>query len=432
MKPVFRKLLPALFCLLSVGAAEAAAKKSLPSPVAPQPGAETRANALEIAYLSQARERPPAPFFMPRPDDQGMQGARLGALDNNTTGRFTGQSYALKEIVLGADEEVAAAFKQLVAEGRRHILVDLPAASVAALAKLPDAAGVLIYNIGADDDRLRAEDCSDNLLHLAPSRAMRADALAQYLAKKRWREIFLAVGPEESDALYAAAFRRAAKRFGLDIAIEKTWTHRFDDRRTPEAEIPVFTQGADGTRQDGGLSGMIGRIKSLFSQGADYDILAVADEAGTFGDLFAYRSWRPRPVAGTQGLVPSAWHYAHEQWGALQLQNRFRKQAGRWMTELDYAAWLALRAIGEAATRAGSTDFERIKAFMLSEDFALAGFKGVPLSFRAWDGQMRQPMLLASARSLVAVAPIEGFLHPRNELDTLGFDRADNRCRRQK
>ena len=234
---------------------------------------------------------------------------------------------------------------------------------------------------------------------------MRADALMQYLSKKRWRKIFLVTGPEMADQQYAAAIKRAAQRFGVKIIAEKPWQHSFEERRTPEAEIPVFTQGVD------------------------YDVLVVADEAGVFGDLFAYRTWQPRLVAGTQGLVPSAWHFTHEQWGALQLQNRFREQAKRWMAEQDYAGWLAVRAIGESASRVKSTDFAKIKGFMLGGEFALAGFKGVPLSFRLWDGQLRQPVLLATERSLVAVAPIEGFLHQQNTLDTLGVDQQDSQCR---
>jgi len=293
----------------------------------------------------------------------------------------------------------------LLADGHRHVLVDLPGEKVGKLARLPEAKDALIYNIGDPDDRLRGEACSANLLHLIPNRAMRADALAQYLGKKRWTKLFLATGPDENDRRYAAAVKRAAQRFGLKIVAEKTWTHSFDDRRTPESEVPVFTQGAD------------------------YDVLVVADEAGRFGDYLSYRSWLPRPVAGTQGLVPAAWHFTHEQWGALQLQNRFREQAGRWMSERDYAAWLAVRAIGEAATRVKSVEFGRIKDYLLGDAFSLAGFKGVPLSFRRWDGQLRQPLLLTTERALVAAAPIEGYLHPRNELDTLGYDQPETRCR---
>jgi len=44
------------------------------------------------------------------------------------------------------------------------------------------------------------------------------------------------------------------------------------------------------------------------------------------------------------------------------------------------------------------------------------------------DGQLRQPVLLSTDRSLVAVAPIEGFLHQRNELDTLGYDKMESLC----
>lgn len=406
MNPASQTLLIGLLCLTPVVSASATPKKPIKSAASelPRP-TEIPADKLTIAYLSQDKTSPPVlPFFLPQATDAGSQGALLGIADNNTTGRFTHQNYALKETRLPADADVTAAFKQLLAEGHRHILADLPPQTLASLAKLPEAAKVLIYDISNSDDRLRGADCSANLLHLLPSRAMRADALMQFLSKKRWSKTFLVTGPEEPDTLYAAAIKRAAQRFGVKIVAEKNWQHSFEDRRTPESEIPVFTQGVD------------------------YDVLVLADEAGTFGDMLAYRSWQARPVAGTQGLVPSAWHFTHEQWGALQLQNRFHDQAKRWMTEPDYAAWLAVRAIGESASRTKSTDFDKIKTFMLSDEFALAGFKGVPLSFRAWDGQLRQPVLLATERSLVAVAPVEGFLHQKNELDTLGYDQPDSQC----
>jgi ABC transporter substrate binding protein (PQQ-dependent alcohol dehydrogenase system) len=156
--------------------------------------------------------------------------------------------------------------------------------------------------------------------------------------------------------------------------------------------------------------------------------MVAADEAGAFGNLFSYRTWLPRPVVGTQGLVAVAWHYTHELWGAIQLQNRFRDQSGYWMSEADYEAWLAMRAIGEAAARTKSLQFDALRNFMLGTEFALAGFKGVPLSFRSWDGQLRQPILLAADHSLVAVAPIDGFLHPKSEVDTLGFDEPEKKC----
>jgi ABC transporter substrate binding protein (PQQ-dependent alcohol dehydrogenase system) len=308
-----------------------------------------------------------------------------------------------------------------VAEGYRHILLNLPAATLLQLADLPEAQNVLLYDVASRDDGLRAESCRSNLLHLLPSRAMRADALAQYFAKKGWRNWFLAVGPAEEDRRFAEAIRRAAAKFGARIVADKPWSHRFDERRTPESEVPVFTQA--------GEQGAGSFLKRWFGGGGDYDVVIVADEAGLFADYFPYRTWKPRPVAGSAGLVPTAWHKTLDLWGALQLQTRFRAQAGRWMAEEDYGAWLAVRAIGEAATRARSVAFEPLKAYLLGDRFTLAGFKGVPLSFRPWDRQLRQPVLLASDRALVAIAPIEGYLHPKNELDTLGMDEAESKCR---
>ncbi|GAB6068110.1 ABC transporter substrate-binding protein [Methylothermus subterraneus] len=366
-----------------------------------------RAETVFIAYLGQAREdlRPATIHLKPLYPDLGIRGAELGIEDDNTTGQFTHQAFRLVGAVLAQGEDPKRAFYFLRQAGFRHIVVDLPADALLSLADSPGAEDVLLYNVGAYDDRLRGKDCRANVLHTLPSHAMRADALGQYLKKKRWEKWFLVPGPMPQDRLFAAALKRAASRFGIKIVAEKPWTHTYDARRTAESEVSVFTQGAD------------------------YDVLLVADEADLFGAYFPYRTWLPRPVAGTHGLIATAWHPAHEQWGAVQLQNRFYKLAGRWMQPEDYAAWLAVRAIGEAATRTQSVDFAQIRDYLLSEQLALPGFKGVPLSFRPWDGQLRQPILLADAYDVVAVAPLEGFLHPVNELDTLGYDRRETKCR---
>ena len=98
------------------------------------------------------------------------------------------------------------------------------------------------------------------------------------------------------------------------------------------------------------------------------------------------------------------------------------------MTPRDYGAWMAVRAVGEAATRGGAVDGARIAAYLRSPAFELAAFKGARLRFRAWDGQLRQPVLLADARSLVSVSPQPGYLHQFSELDTLGIDQPETAC----
>ncbi len=362
--------------------------------------------AVNIAYLTQEQQAPPQlsnldPFIK----DKGLMGAELGINDDNTTGEFTGQQFNLTTVIAPTDGNIVDTFNKALANKFQYVVVNLAAEQLNRLADLPEAKSMLLFDVATRDDALRNEQCRSNVLHLLPSRAMRADALAQYMMKKRWSKWFLVIGATEEDRLFADALKRAAKRFGMKIVAEKTWEHTFDARRTTQSDVAVFTQVDD------------------------YDVLVVADEQGEFGEYLDYRTWNPRPVIGTQGLIAAAWHKTHEQWGSVQIQNRFKEKAGRWMEEQDYAAYLAVRAIGEAATRSLANDLAHVKDYMLSEAFALNGYTGTPLSFRSWDGQLRQPVLLAAPRSLVAVAPIEGFLHPKTELDTLGYDQPESHCK---
>jgi ABC transporter substrate binding protein (PQQ-dependent alcohol dehydrogenase system) len=362
--------------------------------------------AINIAYLIQTpKVRPPLSNLDPVIENKGILGAELAIEDNNTTGQYTKQKFSLERFIVPADGDVSDTFTKKIAKKYTYVVTNLAPDLTNKVADLDAAKNVLLFDAGTVDDALRNKACRANVLHLLPSRGMRADALAQYMMKKRWTKWFLVIGATKEDKLYADAIKRSAKKFNMNIVQEKTWEHTFDARRTAQADVAVFTQIED-----------------------DYDVLVVADEQGQFGEYLDYRTWVPRPVIGTQGLVATSWHRAHEQWGATQIQNRFKGRAGRWMEEQDYGAYLAVRAIGEAATRAQSNELKPIKHYLLGDQFALQGYKGTSLSFRPWDNQLRQPVLLAAPRSLVAVAPIEGFLHPKTELDTLGYDQPETEC----
>lgn len=379
----------------------------------PGPSSAARADALvRIGFVGLTQDPPdPVSPLDEAATDLGLQGARLGIADDNATGRFLNIRFALEERVAPKGGDPAQSLRDLAQAGVRFALLHLPGDALVKAASAPEAARMLLFNSRAPDDAPRTQDCRANLLHTVPSRAMQADALAQYLAWKRWTRWFLVVGQRPEDRLYADAIRRAAERFGGRIVAEKDWAFKVGTGRadtghvTLQTEIPAFTRGVD------------------------YDVLIVADEADDFGDYLDGRTALPRPVAGTQGLVATGWSPVNEQWGAAQLQSRFRKQAGRRMTLEDYAAWLAVRSIGEAAVRTASADPDKIAAYLRGPDFLLAAFKGQGLSFRPWDGQMRQPMLIAGPRLLVSVSPQEGFLHPVTALDTLGFDRPESKCR---
>ena len=377
------------------------------------PGAAAPALEFPIVFLTRAEEpRLPLSFVDPVVEDPGVWGARLAIKDNQTTGSFLGHNYELVEVTVPADGDVAAAFAEQVAGGSRLFIADLPRDDLLALAQHPDAAGTLIFNSRVGDDDLRRTTCFPQVFHTALSRAMRADALVQFLVWKKWTEIFLLAGSTEGDRAYAEAVRRAVTKFGAEIVAEDSYAYSPVARRTDsghiqvQSQMPLATQAADD----------------------DYDVMIAIDEGEIFGEYLPFNSYAPRPVAGTHGLVPMSWHRVQEQWGSTQIQRRFTEVAGRWMEERDYAAWLGVRALGEAVTRTNSAEVATLRAYLRGPDFALGGFKGVGLTFRPWNQQMRQPVLLVNKRILVSVSPQPGFLHQRTPLDSLGFDEPETDC----
>ncbi|WP_313599543.1 ABC transporter substrate-binding protein [Pseudomonas sp.] len=359
---------------------------------------------VQIGYLGYRPD--PGPLLsnvIPEPADAGQRGAELAIIDSNSTGAFLNQRYSLTSASVDSPEALLTAAQAQHAQGLRLFVVNAPAASLRQLsAALPDS---LLFNAGSPDDRLRSTDCLANVLHTLPSRAMLADALAQFLVLRTWQKALLIVGPTEDDQAYAAALRRAAKRFGVQLVAEKAWRFDNDQRRSAQADMPLFTQTAD------------------------YDVVLVADERGDFGEYVPYQTWYPRPVAGTQGLTPTGWHKTVETYGAAQLQKRFEALAGRWMNDRDFAAWMAVRSVASAVNKLRQVDPQAIRQLELSEQLPLDGFKGRKLSYRAWNGQLRQPIPIVQPRALVSTSPQDGFLHPTNEMDSLGYDQPEVTCR---
>lgn len=343
--------------------------------------------------------------------DDALAGALLGAADNNTTGKFTDQRFEIIYDRLDEGADAGAAVDALHEKGVSLIIADLSAEPLLAASERAKAKGALLFNISAPDERLREADCRANVIHVAPTRSMLTDGLAQYLVWKQWRRWLLIKGSHPKDELLALAMRNSAKKFGAKIVEERVYEDTGGGRRSDsgsvqtQRQIPVLTQNAPA-----------------------YDVLIAADESDVFGGYLPYRTWDPRPVAGSGGLTPTSWDASHEQWGARQLQNRFVQMFKRSMTVRDNAAWLAMRMIGEATTRTASNDAEKLRLYLLGKDFSIAAFKGVRLTLRPWNQQLRQPILLSDGRIVVSISPQEGFLHQTSELDTLGVDQPETKC----
>jgi ABC transporter substrate binding protein (PQQ-dependent alcohol dehydrogenase system) len=345
--------------------------------------------------------------------DNGRAGAEVAIVDINTTGRFMNQTFALETIEVRAGDDPVAAVKTLMAKGIRFLITDSPAADVLKLADAAAPHGMTIFNAGAHDDALRDENCRSNVIHTAPSFNMLTDGLAQYLIWKRWSHWVLVYGEHPQDLLLAAAYRRSATIFGAHLVAERQYKGQAGSRETDsglielQQQLPVFTQNLP-----------------------NYDVLVCADTQSVFADYLPYRTWDARPVAGSAGLMPTSWDPNSLEFGGKQMQDRFIRHAHRFMTALDMNAWVAVRMIGTAASYAQSLEPDKIMAYMRGPDFQLGAYRGLSLSVRDWNGQVRLAILLSdSGRTVVSMSPQPGFLHQRTVLDTLGTDQPETKCK---
>jgi len=360
---------------------------------------------LELADDPRYDERKAFFRTLSRPLGAPFAGAEVALRESRFVGQAIGVSFELVR-ARGADARaLVAELDKLHAEGVRHFLIDAPGKVVAEVAAATRGRELLLFNVSAPDDALRQAQCQAHLYHTIPNHGMQTDALAQFLVAKKWRKVLLLQGPRDDDRLIGAAFENSARRLGLKIVDKKD-----------------FVLGNDPRQRELGNVG-------LLTAGDDHDVVFVADSDGEFARSVPYDTVRPRPVVGAEGLVAEAWHWAWSRHGAPQLVSRFDKQAGRHMGSADWAAWVAVKAVVEAVVRTGNAPFDKRVAYLGGEEITIGGFKGNRLYFRDWDRQLRQPLLLATHNAVIERAPIQGFLHQTNNLDTLGFDRRDSRCK---
>jgi ABC transporter substrate binding protein (PQQ-dependent alcohol dehydrogenase system) len=400
------------FGLAAAGAQDAPAPAKADSAKAGAAAAEKKT--MDVVYLGKEYREPlPLSYAEKVITDKGIQGARQMLKEANLAGSFLGFQYTLEEAIVPEDADVVAKAKELLAAGNRFFIADLEPDDLLAVADLPEAQDAIILNIRSSATRLRQEDCRKNVFHIIPDFAMRADAIAQYLILKKWRDWFVMRRDTPEDQDYLAQVQRSAKRFGGNIVED----HLYD--------LPPGARNLDSGHQQ-----IQAQMALETERSPDHDVVWAINSDDDFGDYLMYRTTLPRPVVGTQGMQATAWDKSYTESGGMRFQRAIPRIANRPPVERDYTGWLGLRTLSEAAQKSGSVDPEAVKEYMLSDQFRLEAFKGQALSFRTWDQQMRQPIILGGGtRVPVSTSPQEGFLHPKFVTDTLGFDEPESKCK---
>jgi ABC transporter substrate binding protein (PQQ-dependent alcohol dehydrogenase system) len=352
-------------------------------------------------------------FYEPRPGYTGLSlrdrqrplsGAKVAMRGARVLGRALGIEFELEEVLVRDVEAAVDATRKARETGALAVILDIPAEVMSRVATAEGSSGGLLFNIRHRGGRWRSADCAPDLLHTIPSGRMLSDALAQHLRFRGWDEILLLSGSSVEDIRQAESARQSLAKFGLDIVDEKTFELSNDPRHRTTNNIALITGGVD------------------------YDAIWLIDNEGEFGRYVPFATNLPRPVIGSEGLVAGAWHWTYERYGAPQLNQRFRRDSGREMTSEDWSAWVAVRTVLESVSRVGSADANEVAAFAKSERLSLDLYKGVPGSYRSWDRQLRQPVLLGTHNAVISRAPLDGFEHRSDTLDTLGIDHQESGC----
>lgn len=362
---------------------------------------------VKILYLEQKIQKPPVlSNVIDEPDDLGLKGAQVAIIDSNKSAKFLNQNFELIEKISYDENELIQAFEEFVNNKNSYVVLNVEDSLLEKIRTNPLSKESLLINASSQSTNLREQICDKNLLHTIASNAMLYDGLMQFLVKRDFKDIFLITGTNPKDILVNEDIKKAAKKFGAKIIIEKTWENSTDIRRKASEEFPAFTQAKD------------------------YDVILLADYFGDFGESIYFNTWLPRPIAGTQGLTPVTWSKVIEANGAAQMQKRFEKFASRWMQSQDYSNWVAVRTIITAITNTKTADLKTNLDYIYSDKFDLAAYMGRKLSFRDYNGQLRMPIALIQPRALISISPQNGFLHPITDLDTLGIAPFEMKCKK--
>ncbi len=337
----------------------------------------------------------PIPTSLPAITDAGAAGAQAGgSLADSLVGRtFASSGRDLRVRFASSPTATAAAVA-----ARRLVLVDHVSALIggmgdgqaAALARVASQLGVPFLNVADSSAELRGQ-CSAFVFHVAPSNSMYLDALARWsVATHRSRWYVVALGSDEA-ATVAAAQRALSKAGGGTVVghlgVAPDATIFYDAIGAIEKSSPDLVVTVLDPRQQGlFLSQIPHQDKGLAVTGL---LPTYAQDRYVFQQLA-----QDNPTLGSD-YRPVMWDPALDTKAAAGLNQAFAAQAGVAMDAGAWSTYMAIKIVAGASASTGSIDPATIAAYLADPDHTFDLAKEVPLSFRPWDHQLRQPLYIA-------------------------------------
>ena len=340
-----------------------------------------------------------------------------------------------------ADTEalLEAAGRLIDEEGVFALLGGFGTEQALALSALAEERQIPFLNVGASSDSLRNEACSRFTFHFAPSDAMYLDALVGWFVRAGFRRWFFV---HEDDPERESQYRRT------------TWSIRnrhFGAREVGRIALAPGTSDFGrainaARRNDAEVILLLLEPEAQLAFLEQYETADLEAQVTGFPDLGAqtrafFLASRDAALKAGSGFRSTAWEATLDAYGARELNARF---LGSFGSPMEYSAWAVLQAVKvlfEAATFGGSLVGEEVVAYLENSAAVFDVYKGIGISFRPWDHQLRQSIYLVDIRpeaegpqdAVLLVGELPAIYMPRTDpverLDQIGDAERESECR---
>lgn len=307
-----------------------------------------------------------------------------------------------------------------------------------ALSQVAGSRQVPFLNIGSASDALRGALCDRYTFHVEASAAMYLDALTAWYVRSAFRRWFYVYPDSDAGrALYDRARRSLTERhFGAEevgsVAVPADsldFTDAINEARANNPDVILLLTDA---------VSQLAFLGEYDSAGGEAEVTGFPDPT-TQTRTFLAASRNGAPVSGT-GFRASLWEAKIDAYGAREINQRFRE---RWGMPMDGPAWAAYQSVKmfyEAASLGGSTEADDIVGYFENPATNFDVWKGIGVSFRPWDHQLRQSLYLIKinpdAETAFDLANLVGELpalylpgtEPLERLDQLGDLERASQC----